>query len=125
MTPTTPSCTIADERSSYFSSRDSTRSASGLPPVWQVGQYWNVESLKITCRTVSPHTGQGTPLRPCTRRSDFFSRLQLARRDAVGARDRVPQGRLRSRRRASRRPRRGMSAGLNGDIFATCRISSE
>ena len=28
----------------YFSNRDSTRSASGLPPVWQVGQYWNVES---------------------------------------------------------------------------------
>ena len=28
----------------YFSSRESTRSASGLPPVWQVGQYWNSES---------------------------------------------------------------------------------
>jgi hypothetical protein len=23
-----------------LSSRDSRRSASGLPPVWQVGQYW-------------------------------------------------------------------------------------
>lgn len=32
-------------RRSYFSSRLSTRSASGLPPVWQVGQYWNVLSL--------------------------------------------------------------------------------
>lgn len=28
----------------YLSRRLSTRSASGFPPVWQVGQYWNVES---------------------------------------------------------------------------------
>ena len=28
----------------YFSSRDSTRSASGLPPVWHVGQYCRLES---------------------------------------------------------------------------------
>jgi hypothetical protein len=26
---------------SYLSSRDNRRSASGLPPVWQVGQYCN------------------------------------------------------------------------------------
>lgn len=28
----------------YFSSRDIRRSASGLPPVWQVAQYWSEES---------------------------------------------------------------------------------
>ena len=60
-------------RSTYFSSRDSLRSASGLPPVWQVGQYWSEESLKETSRMVSPHTGQGSPVRPWTRRPLFFS----------------------------------------------------
>ena len=57
----------------YFSSRDSRRSASGRPPVWQVGQYCSEESLKDTSRTVSPHTGHGSPVRPCTRSPLFFS----------------------------------------------------
>ena len=34
------------------------RSASGLPPVWQVGQYCRLESANDTSRTVSPQTGQ-------------------------------------------------------------------
>ena len=58
-----------------FSNRLSTRSASGLPPVWQVGQYSNVESANRTWRTVSPQIGQASPLRPCTRRFAFFSAL--------------------------------------------------
>lgn len=35
-------------RAGYFSSRDILRSANGLPPVWQVGQYWSEESAKDT-----------------------------------------------------------------------------
>jgi hypothetical protein len=45
---THPSTLLKCDMNSHFSSRDSTRSASGLPPVWQVGQYWNVESWKMT-----------------------------------------------------------------------------
>ena len=33
-----------EARRTYFNNRDNTRSANGLPPVWQVGQYWKVES---------------------------------------------------------------------------------
>jgi hypothetical protein len=42
----------------YLSSRERRRSARGLPPVWQVGQYWRAESANETSRTVSPQTGQ-------------------------------------------------------------------
>ena len=45
----------------------------GFPPVWQVGQSWKVESVKITCRMVSAQTGQSSPVRPCTCIPDFFS----------------------------------------------------
>ena len=62
----------------YLSSRDSRRSASGLPPVWQVGQYCSEESAKDTSRTVSPQTGQGWPVRPCTRIDVFFSFFSCA-----------------------------------------------
>ncbi len=62
-----------NQRGHYLSSRDRRRSASGLPPVWQVGQYCSAESAKETSRTVSPQTGHGLPARPCTRRPDFFS----------------------------------------------------
>ena len=56
----------------YFSSRDSTRSASLLPPVWQVGHYCRVESAKITSRTMSPQIEQGSLVRACTCKPDFF-----------------------------------------------------
>ncbi len=49
------------EASAYLSSRDIRRSASGLPPVWQVGQYCRLRSAKLTSRIVSPQTGQGSP----------------------------------------------------------------
>ena len=60
-------------RQPYLSSRDSRRSASTLPPVWQVGQYWNDLSANDTSRTVSPHTGHGRPVRACTRSPERFS----------------------------------------------------
>lgn len=63
------------QRAGYLRRRESLRSASGLPPVWQVGQYWSEESAKDTERTVSPHTGHGSPARPCTRSPLFFSAL--------------------------------------------------
>src|SRR6202042_3379303 len=62
----------------YFSRRDRRRSASGLPPVWQVGQYWNAESAKDTSLMVSPQTWHSSPVRPCTRRPLFFSPLRSA-----------------------------------------------
>ena len=65
-------------RADYLSSLDSRRSASGLPPVWQVAQYCRDESAKDTSRTVSPQTGHGRPVRPCTRNPDFFSALSRA-----------------------------------------------
>ena len=86
--------------SSYLTSRDSRRSASGLPPVWQPGQYWNDRSANDTSRTVSPHTGQGSPVRACTRRPERFSPLSVAapwpteRVDGVG---RAPSASRRSR----------------------------
>jgi hypothetical protein len=49
------------------------RSARGLPPVWQVGQYWSAESANETSRMVSPQTGHGWPAFPWTRRPVFFS----------------------------------------------------
>ena len=44
-------------RGGYFSSFESRRSARGLPPVWQVGQYCSAESAKDTSLMVSPQTG--------------------------------------------------------------------
>src|SRR5690606_26629631 len=51
------------------------RSASGLPPVWQVGQYCRDESAKETSRTTSPQTGHFSPVWPWTAMWDFFSPL--------------------------------------------------
>ncbi len=48
----------------YLRRRDIRRSARGLPPVWQVAQYWRAESAKDTSRTTSPQTGQVSPARP-------------------------------------------------------------
>src|SRR6476620_5546219 len=57
----------------YFSSFERRRSASFLPPVWQVGQYCREESANDTSAMVSPQTSHFSPVRPCTRRPDFFS----------------------------------------------------
>src|SRR5688572_15564916 len=65
--------TCETSRGRYLSRRDNRRSAKGLPPVWQVGQYCRLESANDTSRTVSPHTGHGRPVRPCTARLVFFS----------------------------------------------------
>src|SRR5438132_14101672 len=69
---------LASPGAGYLSRRDMRRSASGLAPVWQVGQYCSEESAKETSRIVSPHTGQGWPVLPCTRRPVFFSPLRSA-----------------------------------------------
>src|SRR6266487_1773296 len=62
----------------YLSRRDRRRSASGLPPVWQVGQYCSEESANETSLMVSPHTAHSWPARPCTRRPLFFSPFRSA-----------------------------------------------
>lgn len=67
---------ILDQRSSL----ERRRSASGLPPVWQVGQYCSEVSAKLTSRTVSPQTGHGSPVRACTRRPERFSPFIVAAR---------------------------------------------
>ena len=61
---------------------DIRRSARGLPPVWQVAQYCRLESAKLTSRTVSPQTGQGWPVRPCTAQVGLLLALELAGRQA-------------------------------------------
>ena len=62
----------------HLSRRESRRSASTLPPVWQVGQYWKDLSANDTSRTVSPHTGHGSPVRACTRSPERFSPFNVA-----------------------------------------------
>ena len=62
----------------YLISRDSRRSASSRPSVWQVGQYWKLRSAKETSRTVSPQTGHGRPVRACTRSPLRFSDFSVA-----------------------------------------------
>ena len=58
----------------YFSSRDRRRSARGLPPVWQVGQY---------CRL---RVGEATPRARCRRRPGTSRRCGRARRDGTSSR---------------------------------------
>ena len=64
-------------RSPYLRSRDSRRSASGLPPVWQVGQYWSDLVAKDTWRMVSPHTGHGSPVAPVDLHGPLLVPLEL------------------------------------------------
>ena len=109
----------------HFSSRLIRRSASGLPPVWQVGQYCRLESAKLTSRTVSPQTGHVSPVRPCTARLRLLLALQLARRQPARAVDGVAED---GADRVVQRLQLGVVealAGLNGDIRAACRSSSE
>src|ERR671916_29256 len=109
----------------YLSSLDSRRSASFLPPVWQVGQYCSDESWNDTSAMVSPQTSHFSPLRPCTRRPDFFSPLRsLAARPS--ARWIAPES---SFLIAAYRVLSSVSVkvldALNGLSLAACRISSE
>ena len=46
----------------------------------QVGQYCSEVSAKLTSRTVSPHTGQGRPVRACTCSPERFSPFMVAAR---------------------------------------------
>src|SRR6185437_16024851 len=105
---------------SYFSRRDRRRSASGLPPVWQVGQYWSEESAKETSRIVSPQTGQGWLVLPCTRRPVFFSPLRSA---AAKPADRSTASRsvvTIAACKAATSSGVKLEASLYGDILAAC-----
>src|SRR5689334_8235135 len=101
----------------YLSRRDIRRSASGLPPVWQVGQYCSEESAKDTSRTVSPHTGQVSPVRPCTRIPARFASLS----SAAGLPDAAATAPARVSRSAAYRRSTASSSRLdaiaNGDIL--------
>src|SRR5690606_14418839 len=109
----------------YLRRRDRRRSARGLPPVWQVGQYWRDESANDTSRIVPPHTGHFWPVRACTRRPVFFSPL---RSWASRPRDRSTASRrvvtMASCRVATSSSVR-VAAILKGDILAACSTSSE
>ncbi len=109
----------------YLSSLDIRRSASGLPPVWQVGQYCSDVSANDTSRTVSPHSGHGSPVRAWTRMPARLASLS----SLAGLPDAVATAPLSVSRRAAynRSTTSGASepAMANGLIFATWRISSE
>src|SRR3954451_16883562 len=114
-----------DGAPAHLSNLDIRRSASGLPPVWQVGQYCRDESAKAPSPPVPPQPGQAKPVRPCTARLLFFSPLSSA---AASPRDRLTAS-PRTVRIASYRVSRSSpvieAAGLNGDSFAACSSSSE
>ena len=88
----------------YLSSLLIRRSASGLPPVWQVGQYCRLESANDTSRTVSPQTGHGFAGAAVHGQVGLLLALELARGQAAGALDRVAEG-DRGWRRTARRGR--------------------
>src|SRR5271165_5915164 len=109
----------------YLSRRDRRRSARGLPPVWQVGQYWSAESANETSPMVSPQTGHAWPALPCTRRPLFFSLFRSAA--ARPAERSIASARvvlIASYRVATSADVR-LDAILNGDILAACSTSSE
>src|SRR4029079_17388377 len=111
-------------RCAYLSKRDIRRSARGLPPVWQVGQYCSDESAKLTSRTMSPQTGHFSPVRPWTARLVFFSLFSSL---AASPRERStasPSSSLIAANSWSSAVAVRLLAGLNGDILAACRISS-
>src|SRR5258707_7556283 len=109
----------------YLSRRDRRRSASGLPPVWQVGQYCSEESANETSLIVSPHTAHSWPARPCTRRPLFFSPFRsAAARPAERSTASVSVVLIASYRVATSSGVM-LAAILKGDILAACSTSSE
>ncbi|SKW56888.1 Uncharacterised protein [Mycobacteroides abscessus subsp. abscessus] len=95
-----------------------------MPPVWQVGQYWNDLSANDTSRTTSPHTGQGIPVRACTRNPDRFSPLRVAAccptlRSTASVRTDCTAS-----YNAVNCPSDSVFPLAKGDSLATCRISS-
>src|SRR6201985_638936 len=120
-----PGRAAGSEAAGYLSRRDRRRSASGLPPVWQVGQYCSAESANETSLIVSPHTGQSWPARPCTRRPLFFSPFRsAAARPAERSTASVSVGLIASYRVATSSGVM-LAAILKGDILAACSTSSE
>src|SRR6266576_2171521 len=116
---------LASPGAGYLSRRDRRRSASGLPPVWQVGQYCSAESANETSLIVSPHTGHSWPARPCTRRPLFFSPFRsAAARPAERSTASVSVVLIASYRVATSSGVM-LAAILKGDILAACSTSSE
>src|SRR5258706_2958512 len=115
----------ARPRSTYFSSLDRRRSASGFPPVWHVAQYCSAESATDSSWIISPQTGHFSPVLPCTARPDFFSFFSS---DAASPADRSTAERsvptITSCRAATSAALR-LDASRNGDILAACKTSSE
>src|ERR1700689_4414515 len=110
---------------SYLSRRERRRSARGLPPVWQVGQYWKAEAANETSRIVSPHSGQGWPGRAGTRRPLFFSPLRSAAARPADRSTAPARVVLIASYRVATSAGVMLEAILNGDILAACSTSSE
>ena len=109
----------------YFNNFDSRRSASFLPPVWQVGQYCSDESAKETSAMVSPQASHFSPVRPSTRKPDFFSPfISYAARPSALMIASVSSSMI-----AAKSVPISVSVnefdGLNGLSLAACKISSE
>jgi len=91
----------------------------------KIGQYWNERSANDTSRTVSPQTGQGSPVRACTRIPERFSPLSDAapcptERSTASVSTACSVSASTSTSATLRR-----AAVAYGDSRAVCRISSE
>src|SRR6185295_8110054 len=110
---------------SYFSSFERRRSASFLPPVWQVGQYCSEESANDTSAMVSPQTSHFSPVRPCTRKPDFFSAFRSFAARPSARWIAAVSSPLIAAKSVSSSAAVSVFDGLNGLSFAACKISSE
>src|SRR6516162_7910911 len=109
----------------YLSRRDRRRSASGLPLVWQVGQYCRAESANETSLMVSPHTGHCCPVLPWTRRPLFFSPFRSAAASPAERSTASVSVVLIASYKTATSSGVMLAAILKGDILAACSTSSE
>src|SRR6202050_1213975 len=109
----------------YLSRRDRRRSARGLPPVWQVGQYWRAESANETSLMVSPQTGEAPPALPGARSPLFFSPFRSAAARPAERSTASASVVLIASYRVAISGGVMLAAILNGDILAACSTSSE
>jgi hypothetical protein len=95
------------------------------PPVWHDGQYCAVVLANVKSRIVPPHTGHGSPARPCTRMAAtfaaFWSAIGMPRRASIAERM-TPTVDSYSRSSSSGE---SVDACTTGEMRAACRISSE
>ena len=110
----------------YFSSRDIRRSASGLPPVWQVGQYCRLGVGEADLAHGVAADRARLAGAAVHREVGLLLALELAGGQAAGALDGVAELVLdRGEQPVCSSSAVRLLAGLNGDILAACRISSE